>query len=99
MVMAKKSLFAEPHFQNDEAARAMLESILWPDGPVCPHCGVVNHSYKTNRPRRFPFRRNPPPEGLFRHDENRDGAVAYRPAQMVAGLPPHDFEQEGRFRP
>ena len=48
--MAKKSLFAEPHFQNDEAARAMLESILWPDGPVCAHCGVVNHSYKTKRP-------------------------------------------------
>jgi transposase-like protein len=49
IVMAKKSLFAEPHFQNDEAARAMLESILWPDGPVCAHCGVVNHSYKTKR--------------------------------------------------
>jgi transposase-like protein len=50
MAMAKNSLFAEPHFQNDEAARAMLESILWPDGPVCAHCGVVNHSYKTKRP-------------------------------------------------
>src|SRR5258707_1279194 len=50
IVMAKNSLFAEPHFQNDEAARAMLESILWPDGPVCPHCGVVNHAYKTKRP-------------------------------------------------
>jgi transposase-like protein len=50
MVMPKNSLFAEPHFQNDEAARAMLESILWPDGPVCPHCGVVNHAYKTKRP-------------------------------------------------
>jgi transposase-like protein len=48
--MAKNSLFAEPHFQNDQAARAMLESILWPDGPVCPHCGVVDHSYKTKRP-------------------------------------------------
>jgi transposase-like protein len=48
--MSKNSLFAEPHFQNDEAARAMLESILWPDGPVCPHCGVVNHSYSTKRP-------------------------------------------------
>src|ERR1700687_6103806 len=50
MVMAKNSLFAEPHFQNDEAARAMLESILWPDGPVCPHCGVVDCAYKTKRP-------------------------------------------------
>ena len=48
--MTKNSLFAEPHFQNDEAARAMLESILWPEGPVCPHCGVVNHAYKTKRP-------------------------------------------------
>jgi transposase-like protein len=49
MVMTN-SLFAEPHFQNDEAAREMLESILWPEGPVCPHCGVVNHAYKTKRP-------------------------------------------------
>jgi transposase-like protein len=47
--MAKKSLFAEAHFQNDEAARAMLESILWPNGPVCPHCGVVGHAYTTKR--------------------------------------------------
>jgi transposase-like protein len=49
MVMAKNSLFAEPYFQNDEAARAMLESILWPKGPVCPHCGVVGHAYITKR--------------------------------------------------
>ncbi len=47
--MSKNSLFAEPHFQNDEAARAMLESILWPDGPVCPHCGIVDSAYKTKR--------------------------------------------------
>jgi transposase-like protein len=50
MVMTKNSLFAEPHFQNDEAARAMVESILWPNGPVCPHCGVVGHAYATKRP-------------------------------------------------
>jgi transposase-like protein len=50
MVMPKNSLFAEPHFQNDEAAREMLESILWPDGPVCPHCGIVDSAYKTKRP-------------------------------------------------
>jgi transposase-like protein len=47
--MPKTSFFAEPHFQNDDAARAMLESILWPDGPVCPHCGVVDHAYATKR--------------------------------------------------
>lgn len=45
-----KSRFAAPHFNNDEAARAYLESVLWPDGPVCPHCGTVDHAYKTKRP-------------------------------------------------
>ena len=47
--MAKVSTFAAPHFTNDEDARKMLESILWPEGPVCPHCGVVGHSYATKR--------------------------------------------------
>jgi transposase-like protein len=42
--------FAVPYFQNDEEARKMLESILWPHGPVCPHCGVVGHAYTTKRP-------------------------------------------------
>src|SRR5918995_207338 len=33
------SILSEPHFHNEEAAYARLESIVWPDGPVCPHCG------------------------------------------------------------
>lgn len=37
--------FAAPHFCNDEAARALIESIRWPNGPVCSHCGIVDHSY------------------------------------------------------
>ena len=28
----------------------MLESILWPEGPIWCHCGTVNHAYKTKRP-------------------------------------------------
>ncbi len=27
------------HFQNETAAYAKLESLVWPNGPVCPHCG------------------------------------------------------------
>ena len=42
--------FSEEHFRNDDAARAYLEGVLWPDGPVCCHCGVVNHAYPTKRP-------------------------------------------------
>jgi len=26
-------------FKNDDAARKHLESIRWPRGPICPHCG------------------------------------------------------------
>ena len=29
-------------FPTDDAARAYLEGVRWPDGPVCPHCGAVN---------------------------------------------------------
>ena len=28
-------------FTNEEAARKHLERIQWPDGTICPHCGVV----------------------------------------------------------
>jgi transposase-like protein len=34
-----------PHFSNDDAARKLIESIRWPDGPVCSHCGSINHAY------------------------------------------------------
>jgi len=33
------SVLSEPHFHNEEAAYARLEAIVWPNGPVCPHCG------------------------------------------------------------
>lgn len=37
--------FSEMQFRDDKAARAYLERLRWPDGPVCPHCGVVDHAY------------------------------------------------------
>jgi transposase-like protein len=30
----------EPRFNDPIVAATYLESIRWPDGPVCPHCGV-----------------------------------------------------------
>jgi transposase-like protein len=33
-----------PHFRDDDAARKYLEAIRWPNGPVCPHCGVVGQA-------------------------------------------------------
>ena len=45
--------FTEPHFQNDEAARAAIEAIRWPAGPVCGHCGETERRYMTKRPGRW----------------------------------------------
>jgi transposase-like protein len=32
-------------FNDEEAAWLFLEEMLWPNGPICPHCGVMNHAY------------------------------------------------------
>jgi transposase-like protein len=40
--------------QNDADALTYLESMLWPDGPVCPRCGAADRIYtlrgKSTRP-------------------------------------------------
>ncbi len=41
--------YTDAHFNNEEAGRATLEAVLWPSGPVCAHCGVINHAYPTKR--------------------------------------------------
>ncbi len=44
----------DPIFSDEEAARKHFEAIRWPDGPVCPHCGVVDSATqlkgKSHRP-------------------------------------------------
>ncbi len=36
--------FSNPIFHDADKAREWLEARLWPQGPVCPHCGVVNEA-------------------------------------------------------
>jgi len=55
MVMAT---FQAPIFNNEDDARAALEAVRWPNGPVCPHCGstgddVVRVEGKSARPGLF----------------------------------------------
>jgi transposase-like protein len=38
----KNSVLDAKHFHDEEAAYAYLEGRLWPNGPVCPHCGGVD---------------------------------------------------------
>lgn len=37
--------FDAPRFKDPDAAREYLESVRWPNGPVCPHCGVIGEHY------------------------------------------------------
>ncbi len=43
----------QPHFYDDDAARAYYEGLRWPDGRVCPHCGSIGTEYATKRAGRY----------------------------------------------
>lgn len=34
------SVLSDPRFHSEEAAYEFVEARLWPNGPVCPHCGA-----------------------------------------------------------
>ena len=40
------SLLSHKHLQDEEAAYAWVEAHVWPEGPVCPHCGSVERISK-----------------------------------------------------
>src|SRR5688572_33337783 len=53
--MAKNNNLCAPQFQDADKARQYLESQVWPNGPVCPHCGSLSKDHyvmkgKTTRP-------------------------------------------------
>ena len=33
------SVLSQKYFHDEAAAFAHLEGLLWPEGPICPHCG------------------------------------------------------------
>ena len=57
------SVLDAPHFHDEQAAMDRLEAILWPNGPVCPHCGNTEKVYaikgKSARPGSQDLRRLP----------------------------------------
>jgi transposase-like protein len=40
------SIIGKQPFHNEAAAFEYLEKTLWPDGPICPHCGTVGAATK-----------------------------------------------------
>lgn len=39
------SVLNAKHFQNEAAAYKWVEARVWPNGPVCPHCGGADRAY------------------------------------------------------
>lgn len=54
-------------FSTDEAARAYFESVRWPNGPVCPHCGSGEHIWARTANKDAGIR-----EGLYKCGECED---------------------------
>lgn len=59
------SVLSAPYMHDEAAAFAHVEAMLWADGPVCPHCGVVDSAYRLTGVRTKSSKKNP--EGKERH--------------------------------
>jgi len=59
------SVLSAPYMHDEAAAFAHVEAMLWPQGPVCLHCGVVDRAYRLQGVRTKATAKNP--EGRERH--------------------------------
>ena len=51
------SALSAPHFHDEAAAFAEVERLLWPEGPVCPHCGSLSGKHYDLRKTRIGLRK------------------------------------------
>jgi len=61
-----KSILSSERFQSEEAAFDYVEATLWPNGPICPHCGNADAAKigRLENVRSKPTKRSP--EGVVR---------------------------------
>jgi transposase-like protein len=66
------SVLSQPHFHNEPEAFAFLESVVWANGVVCPHCGVEGgRVYDLSEVRGSKSKKNP--EGAIRYGLKKCG--------------------------
>jgi transposase-like protein len=66
------SVLNRPYFYDEAAAFDHVEAILWPQGPVCHHCGNMERIYSLKGVRSKPSKKHP--EGVERHGLYKCGA-------------------------
>lgn len=59
------SVLHELYFHDEAAAFEALEAIVWPNGPVCPHCGATDRIGRLEGVRSKPSKKHP--QGVVRH--------------------------------
>jgi transposase-like protein len=59
------SILAKIYFYDEAAAFEHVEKVLWPEGPVCHHCGSIKKPYKLAGVRSKASKKNP--KGIERH--------------------------------
>lgn len=59
------SVLNQAYFHDEAAAFEALEAIIWPNGPICPHCGATDRMNRLEGVRSKPSAKHP--EGLVRH--------------------------------
>lgn len=59
------SILNRPYFYDEPEAFEHVEAVLWPQGPVCHHCGSIEKPYKLAGVRSKASKKNP--EGVERH--------------------------------
>ena len=81
-------------FSTEEAARDYFETLRWPNGPVCAHCGnaAVGRIYKVteNRAQENPGRSlqvRRVRAGVYRDGRDRHGGHSPAAEQMAHRLP------------
>jgi hypothetical protein len=66
------SVLSQPRFHDEAKAFEYLEGLIWANGSVCPHCGVVGgRIYALDGVRSKPSKKNP--EGVVRHGLKKCG--------------------------
>jgi|ERR1700745_3721313 Transposase zinc-ribbon domain len=87
-----------PIFTDETKAREWLEARVWPQGPICPHCGATEGDVTKLEGSKHPFGRLPVqrvPRAIHRRGKDRFRALQ-NPAHEMAGraVPAHGLEMQ-----